>query len=113
MRKQPQFWLAVAAIGALLAGLAAVAALVIKEPHPGETRSIAVFDTAGAPAINLFLIFTDGERLDPTVDGVFQIPDARAGEEGSVRDLVTRRELCRFVVPRGGHEFQRLDLGRC
>lgn len=112
MRASAKTWAVLAAIGTFLGGIAAMSG-AITLPQAGSDPSglsIAVFDSVGIPAIGTSLVFPDGQRFEPNLDGVYTIPAKRAGEEASLRERVTRRELCRIVLPSRQGEFRRVTI---
>ena len=115
MKAKEKTWIAaLAAIGTFLAGVAAVSGAIHLPARGSESInvSVAVFDTTGVPATGTFLVFQDGQRFEPNLDGVYVIPGGRAGQEASLREQVTRRELCRVMIPSRRSEFRRVTLPR-
>lgn len=110
--------LSAATVGVSLSALALLWAvfttLDARRARTGTTPlAIIVSDSLGTPQQNVILVFLDGQRLEPDRFGMILAPRSRAGEEATLRDSITGRELCSIRVPRDGGSALRVRPPRC
>lgn len=108
---QKQFWTMTGSLAGILMLLLTIWAMVRpgrEVPNPEPVAIIFFSDSAGMPHTGIWLMLLNGERIEPDADGMARIPRSRAGEEASVRDQATRRELCALTLPQPSPETTRI-----
>jgi hypothetical protein len=109
MKTHGQAWV-IAGVLATVAGVLATLYFGFSNSRLEPRQDVSIFfsDSAGVPRTDLGLLLLDGLRIEPDQDGIVYVPSSRAGEEASVRDRVTRRELCALTIPQAGSEATRV-----
>lgn len=93
-------WTALGTIIGFLSLLCAIYSIAVIRNRNNSDYSLFFCDAEGLPRTDVFLLFPDGLRLEPNLDGIVTLPKNRVGEVASVRDLVTRREIRTIITPK-------------
>ena len=98
------------AIGVLVAVLSfAWNVLQSRTETPQPEVPVFFLGPLGVPQTDLEIVYPDGQRVAPDLDGLVKVPHNRGGQQASVRRRDNRQELCSFTVPASSPRPIRID----
>jgi hypothetical protein len=69
-----------------------------KQENPNQGVSLFLLDSTGKPRTDLIALFPDGQSIEPNRDGLVIIPIDLKGQQISIREYKSRREINSLVL---------------
>jgi hypothetical protein len=69
-----------------------------KQENPDQGISLFLLDSIGKPRTDLIALFPDGQSIEPNRDGLVIIPIDRKGQQISIREYKSRREINSLIL---------------